>query len=101
MGTLPPALAVPTIDEESASASPSGETPFDDEKLDPLEAIEHREMHSPQHLSKHPHPTAPQQQQERPRMSETESTIPLLSASDPNRKDSGMSPFYPLSLIVL
>jgi hypothetical protein len=85
---MPSALGVPTINEESSSASALA-SPDLEEKDDPLEAIEHRE--TTQHYLSNNQPRsldrAVQSRAERPRMSETESTIPLLS--DTSRKDSG------------
>lgn len=88
------AMGVPTIDEESTSVS-AAVSPDLDEKDDPLEAIEHRET-TQQYLSKTQAAAAAlgtssdaPQRIERPRMSETESTIPLLS--DSTRKGSGES----------
>lgn len=89
---LPTSLGVPTIDEESTSVSPMVE------EKDPLEAIEHRE--TVQHLSKysgHTQQAAPlspktqtqtqaHERVERPRMSETDSTIPLLSHRNTSSK---------------
>lgn len=86
-------LGVPTINEESSSASALA-SPDLEEKDDPLEAIEQRET-TQHYLTKNQ--TAAQTRStggiqprsERPRISETESTIPLLS--DTSRKDSSES----------